>query len=95
MGYMKAEQVLPKEIISLIQQYVDGANIYIPRKEDSKVGWGERKDTKSKLRERNQEIFENYQSGVKVPELAQQFFLSEKSIWRIIYQCKNEIKCEG
>ena len=32
MGYMKAEEILPIEIIELIQQYVDGENIYIPRK---------------------------------------------------------------
>ena len=28
----KAEEILPMEIIELIQQYVDGENIYIPRK---------------------------------------------------------------
>ena len=32
MGYIKAETVLPVEIIELIQEYVDGKNIYIPRK---------------------------------------------------------------
>ncbi|MDO5155300.1 MAG: CD3324 family protein [Eubacteriales bacterium] len=95
MGYMKAEQVLPKEIICLIQQYIDGANIYIPRKEDSKAGWGEMNETRSKLYERNQKIFEAYQSGERVPDLAQQFYLSEKSIWRIVYQCKKENKQEG
>ena len=32
MGYIRAEKILPIEIIELIQQYVDGTNIYIPRK---------------------------------------------------------------
>lgn len=32
MGYKRAEEILPMEIIELIQQYVDGENIYIPRK---------------------------------------------------------------
>ena len=32
MSYMKAEEVLPKELIQLIQEYTDGAYIYIPRK---------------------------------------------------------------
>ncbi len=39
MGYIKAETVLPAEIIELIQQYVDGKNIYIPRKP---AGMGDR-----------------------------------------------------
>lgn len=32
MGYKRAEEVLPKEIIALIQQFVDGESIYIPRR---------------------------------------------------------------
>ena len=32
MGYIRAEEILPTEIVELIQQYVDGTNIYIPRK---------------------------------------------------------------
>lgn len=32
---MKAEEILPSEVIELIQQYVDGQNIYIPRKASS------------------------------------------------------------
>ncbi len=31
MGYIRAEEILPIEVIELIQQYVDGKNIYIPR----------------------------------------------------------------
>ena len=36
MGYRRAEEILPKEIIEMIQEYVDGENIYIPRKKDGK-----------------------------------------------------------
>lgn len=32
MGYIRAEEILPKEVVALIQQYVDGQTIYIPRK---------------------------------------------------------------
>ncbi|WP_251208881.1 hypothetical protein [Acetatifactor aquisgranensis] len=35
MGYIRAEEILPEEIIALIQQYVDGTNIYIPRKQET------------------------------------------------------------
>ena len=30
MSYISAEDVLPKELIETIQQYVDGKTIYIP-----------------------------------------------------------------
>ena len=40
MGYIRAEKILPMEIIELIQQYVDGENIYIPRKSDNRQEWG-------------------------------------------------------
>ena len=32
MSYIKAESVLPQNIIEIIQQYIDGENIYIPKK---------------------------------------------------------------
>jgi len=34
MSYKKAEHILPLEIIELIQNYVDGECIYIPRKKN-------------------------------------------------------------
>lgn len=40
MGYIRAEEILPIEIIELIQQYVDGKNIYIPRKSSHRQAWG-------------------------------------------------------
>lgn len=33
MSYVRAEDVLPKELIETIQQYVSGQSIYIPCKE--------------------------------------------------------------
>ena len=30
MSYLKAEDILPKELIETIQQYVNGQTIYIP-----------------------------------------------------------------
>ena len=32
MSYIKAEQILPEELIRQIQEYADGVYIYIPRK---------------------------------------------------------------
>lgn len=90
MGYIKAKNVLPEEIIKLIQEYVDGECIYIPRKQGEEMSWGEKKGTRHSLKSRNAEIFQKYISGMSINELAEQFFLSEKSISRII---REEKKC--
>ena len=38
MSYVKAEDILPRELIEAIQQYVDGRSIYIPTKEKTGLG---------------------------------------------------------
>ena len=40
MSYKKAADVLPEELIDLIQNYVDGEYLYIPRKEMNRKAWG-------------------------------------------------------
>lgn len=86
MGYIKAEEILPIEIIELIQRYVDGANIYIPRKQENRQKWGTKTPYKCELQKRNQMIFKDYLAGEPVCELAKNYYLSEKSIQRIIRQ---------
>ena len=58
MKYVKAIDVLPQEIIEIIQNYVDGEYLYIPRKNDNKKSWGEKSGIKNILKERNIEIYE-------------------------------------
>ncbi len=82
MSYISAEEILPKELIETIQQYVSGQNIYIPCKEKS--AWGSRNKTRQYYNERNREICEKYKSGVSTKTLAYEYALSEKSIQRII-----------
>lgn len=82
MSYIKAEEVLPKELIETIQQYISGQTIYIPSVE--KQEWGSNTDTKQFLAVRNNTIYRKYQEGVLVRELADDYALSEKSIQRII-----------
>ena len=36
MKYEKAQNLLPKDIVELLQQYADGKYIYIPRKAENK-----------------------------------------------------------
>jgi len=84
MRYFKAQNVLPEEIIKLIQEYVDGEYLYIPRKNGNEKAWGEKNGTRNSLKERNSEIFTKHIKGATVIELAKQYYLSEKSIRRII-----------
>lgn len=88
MSYRRAEQILPNEIIELIQNYVDGECIYIPRKENSRKNWGENTSIREELKERNLCIYIDYQMGMKGSEIAKKYFLSVKSIQRIIGQMK-------
>lgn len=91
MGYIRAEEILPVEIIELLQQYVDGANIYIPRKEEKRVGWGMTNKAKERLRGRDEKIYKDYLCGVPVGELTKRYYLSDKSIWRIVRKMKNAV----
>lgn len=89
MSYVSAEEVLPKELIETIQQYVSGKNIYIPCKE--KKVWGSRTKTKQYYKVRNQEICVKHKNGVSIKMLASEYSLSEKSIQRILRNTnKNE-----
>lgn len=88
MGYIKAEEILPEEVIELIQQYVDGKNIYIPRKEENRQEWGTATKTRQELQKRNQKIYEQYNAGISILKLSEEYFLSEKSIQRIVRSMK-------
>lgn len=83
MSYVKAEDVLPKELVETIQQYVSGKNIYIPCKE--KKVWGSQTKIRLFYKERNYQICEQYKKGFSIKKLASEYSLSEKSIQRIVY----------
>ena len=88
MSYISAEEVLPKELIETIQQYVSGKNIYIPCKE--KKDWGSETKTKQYYQMRNHEICTKHKNGTSVKTLAGMYSLSEKSIQRIIRTTNEE-----
>lgn len=84
MAYVKAQNIIPEEILKLIQEYVDGEYIYIPRKSGNEKSWGEKNGTKISLKERNNEIFYKYTKGKTISSLSKEYYLSENSIRRII-----------
>lgn len=88
MSYSNGKDVLPNELLTAIQKYIDGEYLYIPRKEDNRKLWGETKNTKNKNLERNNEIYQKYISGVSVKNLSEEYFLSVKTIYSIIAKLK-------
>ena len=88
MKYAKAQDVLPEEIVKIIQKYVDEKYLYVPRKNENHKAWGEKSGIKISLKVRNNEIYKKYIDGITINELIQEYYLSEKSIRRIIGQEK-------
>lgn len=88
MRYIKAKNILPNELISLIQEYVDGEFLYIPRKNGEQKAWGEKSGSRDLLKERNTGIYQMYLDGFKVTDISMKYYLSEQSIRRIISQEK-------
>ncbi|HHW67853.1 MAG TPA: hypothetical protein GXX16_09160 [Epulopiscium sp.] len=82
MSYLRAEDVLPIEVLTLVQKYVSGESIYIPAK--GKKKWGDSTNTREILECRNQDIIRKYQNGMSIKDLSKEYFLTEKSIQRII-----------
>lgn len=89
MSYKKANDVLPHSLLSAVQQYIDGEYIYIPRKEDNKRPWGTNTETRKAIRDRNREILTKRLAGHSAVELAEQYFLSTKAIYKILNAGKN------
>ena len=89
MSYKKANAILPYSLLSAVQQYIDGEYIYIPRKEDSKLSWGANTETRKTLHARNREILTKRLAGCSAAELAEQYFLSTKAIYKILNAGKN------
>jgi Mor family transcriptional regulator len=88
MSYAKARDIFPNEILEIIQNYVEGEYIYIPKKEENKMAWGEITQSKDELLIRNTKIYEDYLAGISIQTLSERYYLSPKSIQRIVLQKK-------
>lgn len=89
MGYKKAQDALPHHLLCAIQEYIEGETLYIPKKEDNKLSWGAKTQTRETIRARNRDIIAQYRNGSSVTELARQYFRSVKTIYKIISAAKN------
>ena len=92
MSYVRADKILPRELLEAIQQYVDGQIIYIPRKE--KQRWGSGTSAREFFRERNEKIYQAFLEGLSEEELSRRFSLSRKSIQRILRDQKHAARSD-
>jgi Mor family transcriptional regulator len=89
MRYIKAETLLPEDLLKEIQKYIQGGYIYIPSDETARKKWGEKTGNRDYMINRNNTIREKYENGCTVAALAEEFYLSIESIKKIIYaKCK-------
>ena len=63
---------------------MSGETIYVPKKNAVRKKWGSGTGVNERLRLRNEQILKKYQKGITVKELAQEYYLTEKSIQRIL-----------
>ena len=76
MSYKKADKILPKELLEIIQQYVEGESIYIPRKTENRRSWGDTTGIRQEIAARNTRLFRDYQNGADPVRLADKYCLS-------------------
>ena len=82
MSYQKADRILPRELLEQVQEYVDGALIYIPKTAWHKKRWGEGTSTRQELRFRNQQIYSDYLSGLFIFHLyVSTLFIKQELGW--------------
>ncbi len=88
MSYKKAVDVLPEHVLSLIQNYLDGEYIYIPKKNNSRKKWGELTRTREALSDRNIQIYNDFLKGISIRELSEMYYLAPKTLQKIISKIK-------
>ena len=86
MKYVNANEVLPEELIIMLQKYYQGGCLYIPKRNDFQVK--HQTDYKIELEKRNQYIYLKHLEGKTNGQLGNIYHLSESSIRRIILKEK-------
>ena len=90
-NYIKADSLLPKELLKEIQKYAQGQLIYIPKNKNERTKWGVSSGGRKIINERNNEICGHFRNGTAINTLADKYCLSVESIKRIVYKRSNKI----
>lgn len=82
--YRNASEILPANLLALVQRYAAGEQLYIPLPGEQRTPWGARSGTRAALAERNAEIRERRHAGASLDELARAYHLSTEAIRKIL-----------
>ncbi|MDU1538326.1 MAG: CD3324 family protein [Paeniclostridium sordellii] len=88
--YKNAKNLLPKELLQKVQEYIQGDVIYIPKLKGEKMPWGAKNGARKAIYTRNKDIFNLYVNGYSIEEIVSIYNLSESSIRKIISKIKKE-----
>ncbi|QUI24094.1 hypothetical protein HZI73_18135 [Vallitalea pronyensis] len=84
MSHKNGKDIFPPELLREIQKYINGGNVYIPRK-DSHTRWGVKSGIRQELIQRNRQIRHLFRDGTSIEELSFVFGLSVYTIKKIVY----------
>lgn len=85
MKYVRVDRILPDDLVKEIQKYIQGEYIYIPSLPEKRKRWGEKSKSRDYIKARNAKIINQYIDGQSISSLAEEFFLSDSSIKKIVY----------
>lgn len=86
MKYVRVDRILPDDLVKEIQKYIHGEYVYIPTPPEKRKRWGEKSKIRDYLKARNAKILNQYIGGQSISSLAEEFFLSDSSIKKIVYK---------
>lgn len=86
MKYLNAQAILPDALVKELQNYVQGEYIYVPIEQEKQKRWGEVSGYRQELEKRNQQMREEYQSGISLECLSEKYCLSLYAVRKIVYQ---------
>ncbi len=86
MRYVRIDRILPDDLVKEIQKYIQGEYVYIPSPPEKRKKWGEKSKSQDYLKARNEKILNLYIDGQSISNLAEEFFLSDSSIKKIVYK---------
>lgn len=86
MRYVRIDRILPDDLVKEIQKYIHGEYVYIPSPLEKRKKWGEKSKSRDYLKARNEKILKQYIGGQSISNLAEEFFLSDSSIKKIVYK---------
>lgn len=95
MKYINAKEVLPEELVRILQDYVQGCYLYIPKGEEQQVKDADQTRYGIELEKRDRHIYERYLEGWGVRSIADKYHLSESSVRRIVLKQRQQFDEEA